>query len=198
MARTRDVAAQREMLSDATWEVMTERGIAGLTVRAVAAKAGCTTGLVFHTFPTKKDLLINARKLLLQRASARLDRTEQHASGPRQALDAVADALLTAERPTHEESRVWVGFLAASIADPDLAEHHLNGNRALLRRLERLIIAIRPEWGGTDVTGLATHIAALTEGFNASSILDPLSYPRGMQEEALATLVSTVDRGGEE
>lgn len=193
MARTRDIAAQRDMLSSATWEVMTERGIAGLTVRAVAAKAGCTTGLVFHTFPTKKDLLIHARQLLLARAASRLDDAEKRASTPRRALDTVAGALLTSGLPTQDESRVWVGFLAASIAEPGLAEHHLNGNRALLRRLERLISAVRPEWLEDDVAALASQIGALSEGFNSASILDPASYPRRVQEQAMTTLVGTVD-----
>jgi len=195
MARTRDISAQRGMLSDALWEVMAERGIAGLTVRAVAAKAGCTTGLVFHTFPTKRDLLIDARQLLLSRAAARLDETERKASSPREALEAVACALLTAGRPTQEETRVWVGFLAASLGDPDIAEHHLNGNRALLRRLERLITAVRPDWANDDAAALASQLAALSEGFNSASILDPISYPRKMQEQAVKALVSTVGTG---
>lgn len=198
MARSRDVAAQQDMLSTATWEVMTERGIAGLTVRAVAAKAGCTTGLVFHTFPTKMDLLVKARQLLLARAAARLDAIEAAAESPRAALDGVAYALLTADRPTQEESRVWVGFLAAALAEPDLAEHHLNGNRALLHRLERLISAARPDWPTDHAAALAAHLAALSEGFNSSAILDPASYPREMQEAAVRATLSTVDYGGAE
>lgn len=126
-----------------------------------------------------------SRQLLLSRAAARLDEIEREASSPREALEAVACALLTAGRPTQEETRVWVGFLAAALGDPDIAEHHLNGNRALLRRLEGLIAAVRPDWVNEDAAALASQLAALCEGFNSASILDPVSYPRQMQEQAV-------------
>ena len=62
-------------------------------------------------------------------------------------------------------------------------------------RLERLIAAVRPDWATEDAAALASQLAGLSEGFNAASILDPVSYPRQMQEQAVKALVSTVGTG---
>src|SRR5438045_2417986 len=69
MARQRDVEGHRARLSAAAWAVLAERGLAGLTVRAVAERAGCSTGLVMHTFPDKRALLRHARELLHRRTA---------------------------------------------------------------------------------------------------------------------------------
>lgn len=193
MARTRDIDKQRAVLSAATWAVAAERGITGLTVRAVAERAGCTTGLVFHTFPAKRDLVAHARELLRLRASARLDALEAEAEDPREALRSVAVTLLTGPRSGEDEARVWVSFLAAAIADATIAEHHLRGNRALLERLGRLTRAVRPDWDDARHEELGAGLAALTEGLNALSIFDAESYPAAKQVEAVERMLRRVD-----
>ena len=98
MARTRDLARQQTTLSAATWAVMAERGLAGLTVRAVAERAGCTTGLVFHTFPNKEASLAHARGLLFERAAARVDAVEERGGTPAEVLENVVLTLLALGR----------------------------------------------------------------------------------------------------
>lgn len=193
MPRTRNVEQQRQQLSAATWSVLTEHGLTGLTVRAVAERAGCTTGLVFHTFPTKQDLLVHARKLLFDRAAARVEKAEKRAGDPRGALREVAITLLTLGRDGSEEARVWISFLAAALAEPDLAQHHVAGNRALLRRLARLARAAQPRWPPQRARAFAMELAALTEGFNVLSIFDPQRYPRRAQIEAVDRMLEALD-----
>lgn len=193
MVRTRDVPKQQERLSAATWSVLAERGLPGLTVRAVAEQAGCTTGLVFHTFPTKRALLIHARELLFERAAARVDAVEQQATDPAERLRAVARALLALGRDGGDEARVWVSYVAASLADPELAHYHLAGNRALHARMTRLIEAAHPDWEKRRVTDFAAELIAMIEGFNTLSILDPATYSSATQERALARVLDELD-----
>ena len=72
MPRTKgDHEARRRDVSAAVWQVMAARGFAGLTLRAVAAELGATTGLLTHYFPTKRALVEYALDLLEQRTTAR-------------------------------------------------------------------------------------------------------------------------------
>ena len=194
MARTRDVAQQQVALSAATWSVMAERGLAGLTVRAVAERAGCTTGLVFHTFPNKEALLTHARDLLFQRAAARVDAVEQRGGPPAEVLENVLLTLLALARDGADESRVWISFLAASLASPGLAGHHLAGNRALLTRLDRLVRAARPHWPEARARQRALELVALVEGLNTLSVVDPQSYPVAAQQAAVRRAVAALDQ----
>src|SRR5688500_11562682 len=89
MARRRDLQGHQERLSTATWSVLAEHGLAGLTLRAVAERAGCSTGLVLHTFPDKQALLVHARTLLHERTAARADAAQASGLEPLNALRAV-------------------------------------------------------------------------------------------------------------
>jgi AcrR family transcriptional regulator len=192
MPRQRDVVAQRELLSGAVWQVLAESGLPGLTVRAVAARAGCTSGLVMHAFPTKRALLLHARELLHERTAARADAL-QHAGGEPRAV--LRDVLLRAVALTPEaadEARVWVGFLAAALADPELAARHRANNRSFVTRIARLVGAVRPEWTDERCRTAAKRLVALVEGLSALAAADPATYSPATQREAVAAAVAAL------
>lgn len=185
MASRRDRVDQRQRLSAATWSVLAERGLPGLTLRAVAERAGCTTGMVLHTFADKQALLVHARELLHQRTGQRADAVQAAADTPSAALRAV---LLHAAAPTterQEEARVWVGFLAAALADPVLAELHRGYNRRFVDRVRGLVAAVRPDWTAADCSSTATGLVALAEGLNTLTAIDPATYSGATQRVAL-------------
>lgn len=193
MARRRDVDGQREALSAATWSVLAEGGLARLTLRAVAERAGCSTGLVLHTFPDRRALLAHARRRLRERATARVEAAEAAATEPQEALRDVLLSVLALGSEWSDEPRVWTSFLAASLDDPDLAEHHLEGNRALLARVTRLLGACHDDWGAERVRITAMALVALVEGLNVLGSADDESYPAQAQRLAVLTALDTLD-----
>jgi TetR/AcrR family transcriptional repressor of bet genes len=184
--RQRDVGAQRELLSNATWQVLAEDGLPGLTLRAVAERAGCTTGLVMHAFPTKKALLLHARDLLHERTAVRADAAEAASVDAFGALDAVLGQAVDLPHGHHEESRVWVGFLAAALADDALAERHRAANHSFLARIRRLVAVCRPKWTDERLELTTKSLVALVEGLNVLAAADPAAYPARLQLDALA------------
>jgi TetR/AcrR family transcriptional repressor of bet genes len=193
--RQRDVGAQRELLSNAVWQVLAEAGLPGLTLRAVAERAGCTTGLVMHAFPTKQALLLHARDLLYERTAIRADAAEAAAASEYDALVAVLGCAADLTQGHHEESRVWVGFLAAALADDDLAERHRVANHSFLARVRRLVAACRPEWTDDHLDLTTKSLVALVEGLNVLATADPAAYPARLQQEALAAALQDVVSG---
>jgi TetR/AcrR family transcriptional repressor of bet genes len=179
VARIRDDAAQRARLSDAVFTTLAELGPTGLTLRAVAERAGCTTGLVLHTFPDKRALLLHARDVLHERTRVRAAASEAAAPDPAAAVRAVAT---DADRAA--EARVWVGFLAAALGDPVLARRHATNARAFAERLTRLL---------ATATGLPTAVCAVraaalsatVEGVTALAAGDPDRWTTEQQTSAL-------------
>ena len=163
---------------------MAESGLPGLTVRAVAERAGCSTGLVFHTFPSKEALLAHARQMMFERAAARVDAVEELGGAPSEVLRNVALALLALGRDGEEEARVWVSFLAAAVADPVLARHHLTGNRALLDRMTRLIAAVAPG-RGKPPPGRRPSPSSGSSRASRSSAVDPVRLPAARSPHSL-------------
>ena len=62
------------MLTDALGRVAVHDGLAGVTIRHVAAEAGVSVGLVQHYFASKEDLLLAALFDVAARVRNRLDR----------------------------------------------------------------------------------------------------------------------------
>ncbi|GAA2239383.1 GNAT family acetyltransferase [Herbiconiux moechotypicola] len=191
MARTRDIEAQRRRLSEATWAVLTERGPVGLTVRAVAERAGCTTGLVMHTFPTKEALLLHARETLHERTRVSAEAAEAAAegAGPEGALLAVLLNTLSVDEESREIARVWVSYLAAALGDEALTERHTSANLRFVERVTRLLAACRPGWSAERVRVEVLGLIALTDGLNALGTADAETYSPEVQRRAVTEAV---------
>jgi AcrR family transcriptional regulator len=186
-----DRTAQGEALSRAVWDVLAQQGLEKLTVRAVATAAGCTTGLVMHRFPNRRALLLHARQLLHDTTRQRVEALEAAATSPRAALRAVLRQGMATDPETTNWSIVWVGFLAAAVADAELIGMHRRNNRAWRQRVERLVAAAAPDWPVDQVGAVALGLIAMTEGVAAFAAADPAAYPADQQERMLdAALVA--------
>lgn len=195
MSRPRNLADQRQRLCEATWSVLTERGLPGLTIRAVAERAGCTTGLVMHAFPTKEALLLHARDLLHSRTGEQLDAAEAAADSPDEVLRAVMLDAMSLDDVSVDEARVWISYLAAALADPTLADRHVTGNRRLIARVTRLVHACRPTWPADRARSEALALISLADGANTLSTLDPDTYSpvaqRRMMTDAIDRMLAS-------
>ncbi|WP_432492612.1 TetR family transcriptional regulator C-terminal domain-containing protein [Kineococcus auxinigenes] len=185
MPRRRDVDEQRERLSAATWSVLAEHGLAGLTLRAVAERAGCTTGLLMHTFADKRALLLHARALLHERAARSAEAAEAGTTDPAGRLRAVLHQAACLTPAKREDARVWLAFLAAAAADEELAAAHREGNRVFVRRVERLLGEAHPGLPRARRAARARGLVALVEGLNSLAAVDPATYPARAQAAAI-------------
>ncbi|NAZ86666.1 TetR/AcrR family transcriptional regulator [Kineococcus indalonis] len=185
MPRRRDVDSQREQLSRAVWSVLAEQGLPGLTVRAVAERAGCTTGLVMHAFAGRHELLVHARRLLHERAAESADAAEAGAAGPAERLRAVLRQAACLTPAGRERARVRVAFLAAAAGDEELAAVHRQNNRVFVRRVERLLAEAAPDLPRAQREVRARSLVALVEGLNCLAAADPATYPARAQTAAL-------------
>ncbi len=195
MSLPADRAAQGEALSRAVWDVLAQQGLEKLTVRAVAAAAGCTTGLVMHRFPNRRALLLHARQLLHDTTRQRVEALEAAATSPRAALRAVLRQGMATDPETINGSIVWMGFLAAAVADAELIGIHRRNNRAWRERVERLVSATAQDWPVDRVGAVALGLIAMTEGAAALAAADPAAYPAEHQDRMLDAALAAYGLG---
>ncbi|MFJ6945070.1 TetR/AcrR family transcriptional regulator [Streptomyces wuyuanensis] len=183
MPRTKgDHEGRRRDVSAAVWRVMSARGFAGLTLRAVAAELGATTGLLTHYFPTKQALVEYALDLLEQRTLSRPRRDS--GEGLAALRDALLDILpLTAEAT--ESNRIWVCSWDAALSDPVLsAEYARKYAQGRARLAERVA---RAQELGELPPGSSERIAAGAQSFVlglvVQALFDPAGFPPQRQVE---------------
>ncbi|MFD9797001.1 TetR/AcrR family transcriptional regulator [Streptomyces sp. NPDC059070] len=192
MPRTKgDHEARRRDVSEAVWRVLAAHGFGGLTLRAVAAELGATTGLLTHYFPAKRDLVAHALELLDERTAAR----PRHALGS--GLSAVRTALLDVLPLTAEATvsgRIWVSSWDAALAEPALsAEYALKYGRG--RDKLRDLVAAAQELGELppgDPARAAAGAHSFVLGLVVQALFDPGRFPpahqTGLLDDYLAGL----------
>ncbi|MFV0131499.1 TetR/AcrR family transcriptional regulator [Streptomyces sp. HMX112] len=186
-----DHEARRLEVSEAVWRVLAARGFGGLTLRAVAAELGATTGLLTHYFPTKDDLVTHALGLLERRTSSRPRRA------PGQGLRAVRAWLLDVLPLTAEaadSNRIWVSSWDTALADPELREEYA-GKYARGRDTLRELVAEAQRLGELppgDPARVAAGAQAFALGLAVQAVLDPTGFPSRRQTELLDDYVAAL------
>ncbi|MFG3373682.1 TetR/AcrR family transcriptional regulator [Streptomyces tendae] len=190
-----DHEARRRDVSAAVWQVMATRGFAGLTLRAVAAELGATTGLLTHYFPTKRALVEYALDLLEQRTFSRPRREAG------QGLAALRDALLDILPLTPEavdSNRVWVSSWDAALSDPALSTDYARKYAQGRERLRARVAAAQDL--GELPRGDPAHIAAGAQSFVlglvVQALFDPVTFTPERQVELLDGYLASLAGGG--
>lgn len=179
-----DHEARRRDVSEAVWRVLAAHGFGGLTMRAVAAELGATTGLLTHYFPAKRDLVAYALDLLAARSAAR----PRRAAGA--GIAAVRAALLDILPLTDEataSNRVWVSSWDVALADPELSAAHGRRYEQSRDKLRDLMAAAqeRGELPAGDPADLAAGAQSFVLGLVVQALFSPARFPPGRQTELL-------------
>lgn len=168
---------RRPELAEAAYRMIAERGVEGLSLRAVARELGATTGLVTHHFIDRAELIDAA----LAHAARVMVRRIERAVGP----DATAADVLAAVLPTDGEAlenwRFTLSVRAAALSDP------------AFRRYDETIAAhwasflpdeLRPTLGdAADDT--ADQLVAVLDGLSLRAAVDPDAWPPERQRRLL-------------
>ncbi|WP_190131001.1 TetR/AcrR family transcriptional regulator [Streptomyces mashuensis] len=196
MARTKgDHESRRRDVSEAVWQVMAARGFAGLTLRAVAAELGATTGLLTHYFPTKRALVEYALDLLEQRTVARPRR--RAGKGLAAFRDALLDILPLTPAAT-DSNRIWVSSWDAALSDPALSTDYARKYAQGRARLTERVAAAQQlgELPSGDPERIAAGAQSFVLGLVVQALFDPAAFPPQRQTELLDDYLAAVAAGG--
>lgn len=175
---------RRDALIAATQALVAEGGPQAATVRAIAARAGVTPGLIRHYFGSKDELTRAAYTALMDGMTDRgTDAIAGVGAEPEERLAAYVASSL---RPPVVDGRavgLWAGFLHQVQADPGLLAQHEAGYLRYRNQLESLIADI-PRQGVTPaqlrreaiacnavIDGLWLEGSVLPQGFAAGELV---------------------------
>lgn len=185
-----DHEARRAELAGAVWRVLARAGFAGLSLRAVAAEVGATTGLVTHYFPSRAALVRHALDLLHERTDAHLAPLAEGLEGYA-ALRTRLHGLLADDGL--ELSRIWVGFWGPALADPalrDLEAARYDRWRATLGPLVDRAIENGDLAGEAGV--VVDVLTSLTHGLVVQALVDPGAFPPARRADALEAALASL------
>ncbi|MFF1648604.1 TetR/AcrR family transcriptional regulator [Streptomyces sp. NPDC058240] len=134
MPRQVDHVSRRGLIAEAVCDLADERGLEGVTLRDVAARAQVSMGAVQRCFRTKEEMLVFAlghiSERVNERVRARLVRSPAQSAGTVLGHAAAEISLLREEH--RAEARVWLAFAAQAAVSQALAKT-LKANYAALQ-----------------------------------------------------------------
>lgn len=184
MPAPRDHDARRRDVSAAVWRVLAAGGFGGLTLRAVAAEMGASTGLLTHYFPTKQALVRHALEIAGEHTENRPLRTAEPGLAALHA--ALLDVLpLTAELT--EMNKVWISFWDAALGDEELREREEDRYERWRSSLRPHVVAAqqRAELPAGDPDAIVAIVAAFAHGLIVQTIFAPATFPPERQAALL-------------
>jgi len=175
MPRVVDVEARRRELSDALWRIVRREGIGGVTVRAVAAEAGVSAGMVQHYFRTQDELIEFAMYQALQQMAERVRQVDLSEPDLESAMAAL-EAVLPLDEQRRAEAQVWLAMLSRRHARPSLGQQGTMVDDALREGirvgLEGLVRAGLVD-DGRDLEVEVVRLHALIDGLSVHGLGDP-------------------------
>jgi AcrR family transcriptional regulator len=188
MPKIVDHDARRAELAAAVWRLASRESLDAVTMRAVAAEAGWSTGALAHYFADKEELLLFAFETVADRVGRRVVKAAEQARDPLDLLrtQLVEGLPLDAER--RAEVRVWFAFLGLAESRPRLARAGRDAYRLWRDRVAKTLVAgqrqgivdeaIDPEWE-------AAALIALVDGLAVQAAFEPRGLTKDRQLELL-------------
>lgn len=174
-------------LLDAALAVVADGGLAGLSVRTVAAQAGTSPAQVQYYFPSKSDLVAAA---YAHASDQYIDAIRAELSGPPTVdrLRRILWAWLPLSPDADRRARVWVAFAAAAVTDPVLATAAATVDADLRAWLAADLTTLERDGLVTltdDPGGAAAQLLALLDGTTVHTLLQPLPERAALAERTL-------------
>lgn len=178
-------------------EAIADGGMSGLSVRAVAARAGVAIGTVQHHFPTKAAMLLAAMDAISIDAVHAYDEAAQDADAEGRLLATVR--LLVPSGRESRVSRVWLAFAACAPTDPAVGARYQELWARTERGLAAGFSAAVPAAPSPAVEDAATELLALLDGLAVTVLAEPQRMPaeraRAIAERRCRELLAALRAG---
>jgi TetR/AcrR family transcriptional repressor of bet genes len=173
--------ARRKQILRAAYDVASRKGLAGLTVRSVAAKADLSTGLVLFHFKSKEQLVIALLDYVLETT------TVLHLTHDILAIPSPLDRLLALlVREMHRLSaeprriRLFFDFWAKGFTHPLIRmkmQAELKRYREAFRPIAAEVLSAEPaRFAHVTAGGLAAVAVSFIKGCAVQSMIDPRNF----------------------
>ncbi len=171
---------RRADLISATQTLVAEGGPEAATVRAIAARAGVTAGLIRHYFQSKDELTRAAYRSLMDGMTAKgADALESVGASPEERLAAFVSASL--RPPVLDAGAVvlWAGYMHKVRNDAELLAVHEAAYTAYRDILQRLIAALKRDVPDAQLRGEAIACNAVIDGLWVEGSILPDAFEPG-------------------
>ncbi|QKJ20458.1 TetR/AcrR family transcriptional regulator [Microbacterium hominis] len=185
---------RRAELEQAARAIALEQGLAAVTLRAVAARAGVASGLVAHYAPSMDDLVAQTFAAIVGAELADIRALLADVPEPGARMSLLLDTLLDGTRD--DVTLVWVQAWALGRGSDALAAEVRRQMDAWQQAIEQIVVdgaaaGVFHDVDAGEAAALAWQILAMVDGLNAHSLVrwSGVGDRRDLTRRAIAALL---------
>jgi AcrR family transcriptional regulator len=189
-------AERREQLIDAALEVILEQGYSGVSIEAIARRAGVTRPVVYDHFPNLGRLLHTLVEREERISVGQLEQVVPEDPGDRDPIEVLAGGVRRFLEAVASRPATWRIILLPLEGTPQVVRDHVETNRARTQARIANIVG----WAlkrsqlpdDLDVELTARAIRVLSEDAGRTLLTDPESYPPERYERFVRQVLALV------
>ncbi|WP_433745778.1 TetR/AcrR family transcriptional regulator [Paenibacillus amylolyticus] len=112
MPKIVDHEKMKNIIAEATWKIISEKGIHHATSRTIAKEAGLSQGALRHYFSKQESLLAFAMELVKEKVLTRLKNLNAKELAPQERIVEYLLELVPTDEQTLLEMEVWFAFVS--------------------------------------------------------------------------------------
>ncbi len=172
-------SARREQLLDVTTEVVVERGFPGVSIEAVAQRAGITRAVIYQHFGDLQALLEAVVEREMSRALSQVSETvltNLSEGDPRELMLESLRAYLCA---VQDHPTTWRLVLMPPVGAPEVLRKSIAQGRGsvLAQMAEAVRPALRADDESSDAELTASVLSAISDEYARLVLTDPVRFP---------------------
>lgn len=187
MPKIVDHDERRRRIADAFATVVRRDGVAGASVRAVAAEAGVSPGAMRHYFDTQTGLLRFVAQDLTQRLTAQMAQLAPTVTGA--ASVALLEELVPLDPRRQADFDVWFALVVSGATEPALAEISAEAHAAI-RRICRHVL--REHGVRRPSEDQVRRLHAFVDGISVHLALYPSAVSRTAARRSLRSEIRSI------
>lgn len=188
MPRVVDYEVRRRDIAEVALAILARDGVAGLSLRNIAAEMGGSLTLVTHYYANRQELMTDLACQICDSWQADLDAMDEASSAPRARLRAFLAWMLPLSEKGHQGERARFALLAAD-NDPDCRSVLIEFDEYLRDLLRQRLVGLVPR---RKISTVADLLRALTNGVALDAQLQPDDWPAKRQLALLDALLATL------
>ena len=189
MAEPGTISGTQEQILDAVLSCLARGGIAGVSMRAVAAEADVSLGLLNYHFSGKQALIVAAVQMACGRLLAQSMVSIDGVTGADERVRTFIRGTMAEDFLSSEYRRLRLVIWAAGRQDPEIGKTDLKFYCEYVDRMTEMILEARPELSTTGARERAVDVSLTQNGLwlNWARFGDREVLERGLQRcEAIA------------
>ncbi|WP_342542388.1 TetR family transcriptional regulator C-terminal domain-containing protein [Paenisporosarcina sp. FSL H8-0542] len=167
---------RRQIIAEATWEMIMKKGIEGTTVRAIADEANLSLGALRHYFSSQEELLSYSMELVKERVTERIEKKFAQDIPMDELLVHFSLEIIPLDDQSRLEMTVWFHFMANV-----QFRHKFEGDDGILQALEQLLSLLEAHGRlkpGIELQEEIETLYALVDGLAIHCLFAPVRLTR--------------------